>query len=250
MAGHSKWANIKHRKGAQDKKRGAIFTKLIREITVAAKQGGGDPSANPRLRTAINKARSHNMPNDNIDRAIKKGTGDMDGVVYEEIRYEGYGPAGVAIMVDTLTDNKNRTGPEIRSSFSKNGGNMGDPGCVGYMFDRKGIIAIEANQTNEDDVMELLMDYDIEDIKTEEDGVIEVTTAPEAFNEVSEALQSKEYKLTMNEVTMIPQTTVALDEQKAEKTMKLIEILEDLDDVQNVYSNADIPDEIMEKISG
>ncbi len=198
----------------------------------------------------MNKARSNNMPNDTMDRAIKKGTGDLGDVVYEEIRYEGYGPAGVAIMVDTLTDNKNRTAPEVRSAFTKNGGNLGETGCVGYMFDRKGIIAIAPEQTNEDDIMELLIDFDIEDIKTEDDGVIEVTTTPEAFNEVSEALQVKEYTLAMNEVTMIPQTTVALEEDKAEKTMRLIDILEELDDVQNVYSNADISDEIMEKISG
>lgn len=248
MAGHSKWANIKHRKGAQDAKRGKVFTKLIREITVAAKTGGDDLDSNPRLRTAVAKAKAANMPNDNIDRAIKKGTGNIDGVTYEEVRYEGYGPGGVAIMIDCLTDNKNRTTPEIRTIFNKNGGNMGDTGSVSYMFDRKGVIVIDKDQTNEDDVMELLIDYDIEDIITE-DGSIIVKTAPESFSEVSECLMGKEYTLSMNELTFEPQTTVELDENKAEQCLRLVGLLEDHDDSQDVVSNYEISDEIMEKLS-
>ncbi len=248
MAGHSKWANIKHRKGAQDAKRGKIFTKIIREITVAARAGGEDLDSNPRLRTAVLKARAANMPNDNIDRAIKKGTGNLDGVSYEEVRYEGFGPGGVAIMVDCLSDNKNRTTPEIRTIFNKNGGNLGSTGSVGHMFDRKGVIAIPDGQTNEDEVMELLIDYDIEDIAAEDDAVI-VKTAPEAFTEVSETLLEKGYDLSVNEITYEPQTTVELDAKKAEQCLRLIGLLEDHDDSQDVFSNYDIPDEIMEQLS-
>ncbi len=248
MAGHSKWANIKHRKGAQDAKRGKIFTKIIREITVAARAGGEDLDSNPRLRTAVLKARAANMPNDNIERAIKKGTGNLDGVTYEEVRYEGFGPGGVAIMVDCLSDNKNRTTPEIRTIFNKNGGNLGSTGSVGHMFDRKGVLVIPEGQTSEDEVMEFLMEYDIEDIAAEEDTVI-VKTAPEAFSDVSEALLSKGYNLSVNEITYEPQTTVELDEKKAEQCLRLIGLLEDHDDSQDVFSNYDISDEIMEKLS-
>ena len=247
MAGHSKWANIKHRKGAQDKKRGTLFTKLIKEITVAARQGGEDPESNPRLRTAINKAKASNMPNDNIERAVKKGAGTLEGIIYEEIRYEGYGPGGVAIMVDCLTDNKNRTTPEVRTTFNKNNGNLGETGCVNYLFDRKGMIIIEAGQATEDDIMELLLDYDIDDIK-DEDGNIIVTTTSDGHNEISEVLLNKDYKLILNEITYIPQTTTPLDEKKATQCLKLIDLLEDLDDVQNVFSNYDISDDIMEKM--
>ncbi len=248
MSGHSKWATIKRKKGALDAKRGAVFTKIIREITVAARQGGDDMTANPRLRTAVNKAKANNMPNDNIERAIKKGTGNLDGVVYEEVRYEGYGPGGVAIMVDCLTDNKNRTTPEIRTIFNKNGGNLGDTGSVSYMFDRKGIIIIEGGQTTEDEVMELLLDFDIDDIK-EEDGNIVVTTLPEGYNDIADALNAKEFNLVMNEITFLPKTTTELDEKKAAQCLRIIELLEDQDDAQNVYSNYDISDEIMMKLS-
>jgi len=248
MSGHSKWATIKRKKGALDAKRGAVFTKIIKEITVAAKMGGEDLESNPRLRTAINKAKGANMPNDNIERAIKKGAGTLEGVTYEEVRYEGYGPGGVAIMVDCLTDNKNRTTPEIRTIFNKNNGNLGDTGSVNYLFDRKGVIVIEAGQTNEDDVMEMLLEFDIEDIKTEDDNV-EVTTSPDGFNDASELLMEKNLKLSMNEISYIPQTTTALDEKKASQCLKLIELLEDHDDSQSVYSNYDISDEIMEKLS-
>ncbi len=249
MSGHSKWATIKRKKGALDAKRGAMFTKIIREITVAAKMGGEDLESNPRLRTAVNKAKGVNMPNDNIERAIKKGAGTLEGVTYEEVRYEGYGPGGVAIMVDCLTDNKNRTTPEIRTIFNKNNGNLGETGSVNYLFDRKGVFVIDEGQTNEDDVMEMLLDFDVEDIKAE-DGNIEVITSPEGFYEVSEFLMKKELNLSMNEISYVPQTTVALDEKKAGQCMRLIELLEDHDDSQNVYSNYDISDEIMEKLSG
>jgi len=248
MSGHSKWATIKRKKGAIDAKRGAMFTKIIREITVAAKNGGDDLNANPRLRTAVNKAKAVNMPNDNIDRAIKKGTGSLEGVVYEEVRYEGYGPGGVAIMVDCLTDNKNRTTPEIRTIFSKNGGNLGENGSVSYLFDRKGMIVIDEGQTTEDDIIEMLLDFDVEDIRTE-DGAITVTTTPEGFNTVSEFLQGKNIKVSVNEITFIPKTTTLLDEKKAGQCLRIMEQLEDQDDAQNVYSNYDIPDDIMAKLS-
>ncbi|MFC1670086.1 YebC/PmpR family DNA-binding transcriptional regulator [Spirochaetota bacterium] len=247
MSGHSKWSTIKRKKGAQDAKRGAIFTKIIREITIAAKDGG-DADSNPKLRTAVLKAKANNMPNDNIERAIKKGTGNLDGVVYEEITYEGYGPGGVAIMIDSLTDNKNRTTPEIKISFSKHGGNLGETGCVNYLFDRKGLIIIEEGQTTEDDIMELLIEYDVEDIKTEEGNVV-VTTTPEGYNEITNILIDKNYKFALNEITFIPKSQVTLDEKNGAKCLNLIETLEDLDDTQNVYSNYDIPDDIMIKIS-
>ncbi len=248
MSGHSKWSTIKRKKGAQDAKRGALFTKIIREITVAARAGGDNIDANARLRAAVLKARANNMPNDNIERAIKKGTGNLDGISYEEITYEGYGPGGVAIMVDCLTDNRNRTTPEVRTAFSKNGGSLGETGCVSYLFDRKGMITIEQGQTNEDDVIEMLLDYDIEDIRTEDENIV-ILTSPEAFSEVNDILEKKNLNLIVNEITFIPQTYVELDEKKATQCLRLIEILEDLDDVQNVYSNYDIPDEIMMKLS-
>jgi YebC/PmpR family DNA-binding regulatory protein len=248
MSGHSKWATIKRKKGAIDAKRGLLFSKLIREITVAARTGGEDLESNARLRTVVMKAKAQNMPNDNIERAIKKATGALDGVVYEEVRYEGYGPGGVAIMVDTLTDNKNRTTPEVRTIFTKNGGNLGENGCVSYLFDRKGMVIIEGGQATEDEIIELLLDYEIEDVKTE-DGTIVVTTLPDGLGAVSDVLSKKNYKLVMNEITFIPQTSVVLDEAKAAKCLRLIELLEDQDDVQNVASNYDISDELMAKIS-
>ncbi len=248
MSGHSKWSTIKRKKGAADAKRGALFSKLNKEITVAAKAGGDEIESNPRLRTAVAKARSNNMPADNIDRAIKKGAGGLDGVVYEEIRYEGYGPGGTAIMIDCLTDNKKRTGPEVRTIFSKNGGNLGETGCVSYLFSRKGMIIIEAGQTSEDDMIELLIDYDIEDIKTEDDNVV-IFTSPEAFNDINEIIVDKNFKLALNEITSIPSNSVQLDEKKAFQCLKLIDLLENQDDVQNVYSNYDITDEIMKAIS-
>jgi YebC/PmpR family DNA-binding regulatory protein len=248
MSGHSKWANIKHRKAAQDAKKGKIFTKLIREITVAARVGGDDLNSNPRLRTAVLKARENNMPMDNIERAIKKGTGALEGSTYEEVRYEGYGPGGVAIMVECMTDNKNRTTPEIRTIFSKNGGNLGETGCVSFLFDRKGVINIDASATTEDKVMEILLDYDVEDIKTE-DNTIVVYTAPEKFNDILEVIRSNKLPTLNSEITYVPQTTVQLEGQKASQCLRLIEALEDHDDVQSVHANFDIPDDIINTMS-
>lgn len=248
MAGHSKWSTIKRKKGVVDAKRGALFTKLIREITVAARAGGEDLESNPSLRTAVAKAKASNMPNDNIERAIKKGAGNLDGVVYEEVRYEGYGPGGVAILLDCLTDNKNRTMPEIRTIFSKNGGNLGDTGSVSYLFEKKGMIVVESDGTiTEDDVLEFLLEYDVEDIKTEDENIV-VTTSPDAYNSVSEALMKNDYKINMNELTYVPLNTVSLDEKRAGQCLKLIELLEEHDDAQEVYSNYDISDEIMAKL--
>lgn len=249
MSGHSKWSTIKRKKGANDAKRGALFTKIIKEITVAARAGGGELDSNPRLRTAVNKAKANNMPNDNIDRAIKKGTGDLDGVTYEEVRYEGYGPGGVAIMIDALTDNKNRTTPEIRTIFNKNNGNLGESGSVAYLFERKGQIVIDPDQTDEESLMELLIEYDVEDIKPQDDGSIEITTAPDAYNEISEAIAEEKLATSINEVTQIPTTTIALDEKKAEQLLRLLDLIDEHEDVQSVYSNEDIDDELMESLS-
>jgi YebC/PmpR family DNA-binding regulatory protein len=248
MSGHSKWSTIKRKKGATDAKRGVLFSKLIKEITIAARAGGEDVTSNPRLRTAVLKAKESNMPNDNIDRAIKKGTGALEGVTYEEIRYEGYGPAGVALLIDCVTDNKKRTTPEIRTLLSKNGGNLGDSGSVAYLFERKGMIVIEAGQTTEDEMMEELIDFGIEDIKTEENNIV-ITTKPENYNDVYDFIHKKNFKLSFNEITFIPSTTVKLDEKKAGQCLNLIEQIENHDDVQNVYSNYDISNEIMAKLS-
>ena len=247
MSGHSKWATIKRKKGVIDARRGAVFTKLIREITVAARAGGEDPEANPRLRTAILKAKSNNMPADNIERAVKKGAGTLDGVTYEEIRYEGYGPGGVAIMLDCLTDNKNRTTPEIRTLFGKNGGNLGENGCVSYLFEKKGLMVLESGQISEDDLLELLIEFDVEDISTEEENIV-VKTEPDSYSDVSEILVNKGLKLITNELSYLPVTNVPLDEKRARQTLRLIELLEDHDDVQDVYSNYEISDEIMNLI--
>ncbi len=242
MSGHSKWASIKHKKGALDAKRGKIFTKIIKEITVAAKIGGGDPEANPRLRTAILKAKSENMPKDNIERAIKKGTGDLEGVDYVELTYEAYGPGGVAVMIDALTDNKNRTAADVRSVLTKSGGNLGESGCVSYLFQRKGIITYNSSEYSEDQIFELALDAGAEDVKTEGD-VIEVITSPDDFVMVLEALQASDLKEISAEVTKIADTMVALDNEKTAKALRLIERLEDLDDVQSVSTNLDIPDD-------
>lgn len=248
MSGHSKWATIKRKKGAADAKRGVLFSKLIREITVAAKAGGEDINSNPRLRTAVAKAKENNMPSDNIERAIKKGSGSLDGVVYEEIRYEGYGPGGVAVMIDCLTDNKKRTAPEIRTIFSKNGGNLGESGSVSYLFERKGMIIIDGGQTTEDEMMELLIEHGVDDIKTEDRNIV-ILTKPEAYNDIYDIIKQKKLTLSFSEITQIPTTTVKLDEKKAHQCLNLIELLENQDDVQNVYSNYDIPEDIMARIS-
>ena len=247
MSGHSKWSSIKHKKAATDAKRGKIFTKLIKEITVAARMGGGDIDANPRLRTAIQAAKSENMPKDNIERAIKKGTGELEGVSYEESIYEGYGPGGAAVLIESLSDNKNRTVADIRHIFSKAGGNMGESGCVAWMFDKKGYIAVENKAVDEDALMEAALDAGAEDIR-EDDSNFEVITAPEDFEAVKTAIDSAAIPYIVAEVTMLPQSTTFLKGKEAEQMVKLMEALEDCDDVQKVYTNADIPEEIVNSL--
>lgn len=245
MSGHSKWSSIKHKKGAADAKRGKVFTKLIKEITVAARMGGsGDPDANPRLRTAILAAKSENMPKDNIERAIKKGTGELEGVNYEESNYEGYGPGGAAVLIESLTDNKNRAVADIRHIFSKNGGNLGENGCVAWMFDKKGYISIDKDGVDEDALMEVALDAGAEDIR-DEDSSFEVITAPEDFEAVKTAIESAAISFQEAEVTMLPQTTTNLEGKEAEQMVRLMEALDDCEDVQKVYTNADIPEEIV-----
>ncbi len=245
MSGHSKWSSIKHKKGAADAKRGKIFTRLIKEITVATRMGGsGDPAANPRLRTAVQAAKAENMPKDNIDRAIKKGTGELEGVNYEESIYEGYGPGGAAVLIETLTDNKNRAVADVRFIFSKNGGNLGENGCVAWMFEKKGYINIEKNSADEDALMEIAIDAGAEDVMEDEIS-FEVTTAPEDFEAVKEAIDQAAIPCAEAEITMLPQSTTNLVGKEAEQMVKLMEALEDCEDVQKVYTNADIPDEIV-----
>jgi YebC/PmpR family DNA-binding regulatory protein len=242
MSGHSKWATIRHKKGAQDAKRGKLFSKLIKEITVAAKMGGGEEESNPRLRTAVLKAKAANMPKDNIERAIKKGTGELGTSEYYELSYEGYGPNGVAILVDTLTDNKNRTAADIRSIFNKNGGNLGENGCVSYLFNRKGIITYDTESYSEDDILEVALEAGAEDVETSGD-TIEVSTSPEDFEAVLEALTSAGLEHSMAEVSRVPETTVSLDAEGTRKALRLVDLLDDHDDVQEVASNIDIPDD-------
>ena len=248
MSGHSKWSSIKHKKAAKDAKRGKLFTKLIKEITVAARMGGGDINANPRLRTAVLTARAASMPGDNIERAVKKGTGEIEGVTYEEIHYEGYGPGGAAIMVQVLTDNKNRTVQEIRRLFAKHGGNLGENGCVAWMFDKKGLITVDKVKIEEDRLISLALDAGAEDVR-EEGGLFEIVTRPEDFEKVREHLQRQGVPGLEGQVTMIPKNTVALAGASAEQILKLTEELEDHDDVQSVAANFDIPDELLEKAS-
>jgi YebC/PmpR family DNA-binding regulatory protein len=244
MSGHSKWATIKHKKAAVDARRGKVFTKLIRELTSAARMGGGDADSNPRLRTAVAAAKTANMPSDTIQRAIKKGTGELPGEVYEEITYEGYGAGGVAILVDVLTDNKNRTVAEIRHLFSKHGGNLGETGCVAWMFARKGVITLNTNQIDEDTLLELVLEAGGDDVKTEAD-VYEIVTAPEAFEDVRSALEQKALTLDVAEVTMMPQNTVPVEGKQAEQVLRLMEALDDQDDVRKAHANFDISDEVM-----
>ncbi len=245
MSGHSKWSTIKHKKGAADKKRGKIFTKLIKEITVAARMGGGDPESNPRLRQAVAAAKAQNMPKENFERAIKKGTGELEGVSYEEIVYEGYGPGGVAVLVDCLTDNRNRTIADVRYMFSKAGGNVGTDGCVAWMFDKKGLIAVAKDAVDEDTLMEVALDAGAEDIKDEGD-VFEVITEPGDFETVQAAIDQAGIAYQMAEITMLPQTMTAVSGKEAEQMIRFMEALDDCDDVQNFYTNADIPDEVYE----
>ena len=245
MAGHSKWANIKHRKAAQDKKRGKIYTKLIREITVAARSGGGgDPSANPRLRLAVDKALGANMNKDTIDRAIKRGTGEGDDTNYEEVRYEGYGPGGTAVMVDCMTDNRNRTVSEVRHAFTKSGGNLGTDGSVAFMFDRIGMLTYPAG-SDEDAIMEAALEAGAEDVESNDDGSVEVTTSYEGFMEVKDAMAAAGLAPEHAEVIEKPTTETTVSEEDAEKVMRLIDTLEELDDVQDVHTNADFPDEVL-----
>ncbi len=248
MSGHSKWSTIKRKKGAKDAQRGKLFSKLVKEIIVAARMGGGDPSANARLRTAINTARSNSLPTDNIDRAIKKGTGELEGASYEEVTYEGYGPGGVAILASALTDNRNRTVAEVRHIFDKNGGSIGTSGCVGWMFKKRGVIHIATDTIDEDRLMEIVLEAGAEDVDASEDG-FEITTAPEEFDAVTEALTKADVATDDAEVTMVPDNTVNVTGKEAEQVLRLLDMLDDHDDMQSVSSNADIPPEEMERLS-
>ena len=244
MSGHSKWSSIKHKKGATDAKRGKIFSKIIKEITVVARMGGGDPDANPRLRTAIAAAKSENMPKNNIERAIKKGTGELEGVNYEESTYEGYGPGGAAVFIESVTDNKNRAVADIRHIFSKHGGNLGENGCVAWMFDKKGYIAIEKKAVDEDSLMETAIEAGAEDVR-EDNGSFEIITEPDDFESVKTAIDKAAILYIDAEVTMLPQSTTNLEGKQALQMIKLMEALDDCEDVQKVYTNADIPEEIV-----
>lgn len=248
MSGHSKWATIKHKKGAADKARGKLFAKLIRQVEVAAREGGGDPDANPTLRTMFQKARESSVPLDTIERAIKRGTGELEGVRYEQVSYEGYAPSGVAVIVECLTDNRNRTGADIRSIFSKNGGSMAEPGAVSWQFERKGIILVPGAKTSEDDLMLAALDAGAEDI-AEDGDQWQVTTPPSDLPTVRDAIDAAGIAVDSAEVTMISTNTVALDnESDAKKVLHLVDLLEDHDDVQNVYANFDIPESILELV--
>ncbi|AGF80015.1 DNA-binding regulatory protein, YebC/PmpR family [Desulfocapsa sulfexigens DSM 10523] len=249
MSGHSKWANIKHKKGAADAKRGKIFTRLIKEITVAARMGGGDPDGNPRLRSAIVTARAENMPKDNITRAIKKGTGELEGEVYDEILYEGYGPGGVAVLVECMTDNRNRTVADIRHYFAKSGGNLGESGCVAYMFDKKGMMLVDKTTISEEALMELAIEAGADDV-VEEDDYFQIVTAPEDFDAVRDELEEGGVSFAEASLTMVPQTTIEVTEEKpARALLKLLDNIEGHDDVQNVHANFDIDDDLMEQLS-
>ena len=248
MSGHSKWSTIKRKKGKADAQRGKLFTKLIRVITVAARSGGGDPETNAKLKTAIQLAKENNMPNENIERAIKRGTGELEGVSYEELLYEGYGPGGVAILVEVLTDNRNRTASDIRKIFSRNAGNLGESGCVAWMFDKKGYFIFEKDKVGEDTILDLALQAEADDVKTEDQN-IEVITLPENYEKFNILIKQNNIDCLVNEITLIPKTTVDLEGKKARQMLNLMEQLEDHDDVQKVYANFNIADEIMEEIS-
>ncbi len=248
MAGHSKWANIKHRKAAQDAKRGKLFTKLIREITVSAREGGGDADSNPRLRTAIDKALAANMTRDTIDRAIKRGSGAQDGDNFEAIRYEGYGPNGVAVMVECLTDNRNRTVSEVRHAFTKLGGNLGTDGSVAYLFSKRGVISF-AGGVDEETLLDAALEAGAEDVIANDDGSVEIWTTAETFESVRDSLKQQGLEPVESEITMQAATEVTLEQEDAEKIVRLVDMLEDLDDVQNVYTNADFSDEVLASLS-
>ncbi|HAV43165.1 TPA: YebC/PmpR family DNA-binding transcriptional regulator [bacterium] len=248
MSGHSKWAGIKHKKALVDAKRGKLFSNLIRELTVAAKLGGGDPEGNPRLRAALQRARDANMPAETIKRAIQRGTGELPGVVYEEAIYEGYGPGGVAILIEVLTDNKNRTTSEIRNIFSKRGGNLGESGCVAWMFHKKGYITIDGSTINEDELLELVLEAGAEDMSIEE-KTCDITTAPQGLEVVVAVLAQRGIAPLYKETTMIPSSYIKVDGKVAKAVLALIETLEDHEDVQHVYANLDIPDEVVNEVS-
>ncbi|MCC6713774.1 MAG: YebC/PmpR family DNA-binding transcriptional regulator [Gammaproteobacteria bacterium] len=248
MAGHSKWANIQHRKNAQDARRGKLFTRLIREITVSARLGGGDAGSNPRLRAAIDAALSANMTKDTVERALRRGAGETDAEHYEEVRYEGYGPGGVAVMVDCMTDNRNRTVGEVRHAFSKHGGNLGSDGSVAFMFSKNGVISYPAG-ASEDRILEVALDAGAQDVVTNDDGSFDVLTTPEDFGAVQDALEAAGLKAEAAELTMRAASNVVIDGENAEKMLKLLDVLEDLDDVQKVYSNAEIGDEALAKLA-
>jgi len=247
MSGHSKWSTIKHKKGAADAKRGKIFTKVIKEITVAARIGGGDIDGNPRLRLAVQKAKEVNMPQENVTRAIKKGTGELEGVQYEETSYEGYGPGGVAIFMEVMTDNKNRTVGELRATLGKNGGNMGENGCVAWIFEQKGLITVEISAKGEEELLELAIDAGGDDMQTVDDSY-EITTSVESFEPVRKAIEDAGIKTQSSELTRIPQNTVNVEEKHCKSLLRLMDSLEDHDDIQKVYSNFEITDEIIATI--
>ena len=244
MSGHSKWSSIKHKKAMVDARRGKMFTKLIRELTSATRAGGGDPDINPRLRTAVASAKGSNMPADTIQRAIQKGTGDTAGETYEEVTYEGYGAGGVAVLVDTLTDNKNRTVAEVRHLFAKHGGSMGENGCVAWMFQRQGFLALDASSIDEDALLELVLEAGGDDVRTEND-LYEILTVPEVFEDVRSSLEAQGLTPEVAEVTMLPQSTVTIEGKQAEQVIRLMEALDDQDDVRRAYANFDIPDDVM-----
>jgi YebC/PmpR family DNA-binding regulatory protein len=246
MSGHSKWSTIKHKKGAADAKRGKVFTRIIKEMTIAARLGGGDIDGNPRLRAAVAEAKSNNMPKDNIERAIKRGTGELEGTTYEELTYEGYGPGGVAVIVETLTDNTNRTTPEIRHIFEKQGGNLGTPGSVKFQFEKKGYFAVEKSAADEEKLMDIALEGGADDLQTDDPEAYEIYTSPETFEPVRQALENAKIPTMEAKLGMIPSNYVTLDEGKSKQVMKLLEALDDHDDVQNVWSNIDIPAEMME----
>ena len=247
MSGHSKWSSIKHKKGAADAKRGKIFTRLIKEITVAARLGGGDPMGNPRLRSAVQAAKAENMPKDNIERAIKKGTGELEGTSYDEVNYEAYGPGGVAVLINCLTDNKNRTVADLKHIFDRHGGNLGEPGCVAWIFEKKGLIVFDKDKVDEEKLLELALEAGAEDVQ-EEESTFEVLIPPSEFEAVKSAFEGEAWAFNLAEVSMIPQNTIKLEGKKAEQMLNLMETLEDNDDVNHVYANFDIPDEVMEAL--
>ena len=244
MSGHSKWSTIKHKKGAADAKRGKIFTRILKEMTVAARLGGGDVTGNPRLRAAVAEAKANNMPKDNIERAIKRGTGELEGATYEEITYEGYGPGGVALLVECMTDNSNRTTPEIRHMFEKNGGNLGTPGSVRFQFERKGYFAVEKSAASEDKLMEVALEAGADDLQSGDSEVFEIYTSPDAFEQVRQALEKNNIPTVEAKLGQIPANYVKIDEAKSKSMTRLMEMLDDHEDVQNVWTNFDMPEEM------